>query len=163
MGNELVSTINHTTLVKNVYSCIRHKKADCILEICLFSGIKRQGRGVLVFWGFSGDALTASRASVATLAIFASRGGCKNACWGASPNPTRRRGLRILRFAASGKAYSLCRTSSPHATRCAGLARGPQAWDKLSQSLLSASPLLIAPVPCFCARPTGRADDRYSP
>ena len=29
----------------------------------------------------------ASRASVATLAIFASRGGCKNACWGASPNP----------------------------------------------------------------------------
>ena len=25
----------------------------------------------------------ASRASVATLAIFASRGGCKNACWGA--------------------------------------------------------------------------------
>ena len=46
----------------------------------------------------------ASRASVATLAIFASRGGCKNACWGASPNPAL--------------------------------------WDKLSRSLLSASPLL---------------------
>ena len=29
----------------------------------------------------------ASWASVDTLAIFASRGGCKNACWGASPNP----------------------------------------------------------------------------
>ena len=67
----------------------------------------------------------ASRASVATLAIFAARGGCKNACWGASPNPAL--------------------------------------WDKLSRSLLSASPLLIAPVPYFCARPTGRADDRYSP
>ena len=67
----------------------------------------------------------ASRASVATLAIFASRGGCKNACWGASPNPAL--------------------------------------WDKLSQSLLSASPSLIAPVPYFCARPTGRADDRYLP
>lgn len=53
----------------------------------------------------------ASRASVATLAIFASRGGCKNACWGASPNPAL--------------------------------------WDKLSRSLLSASPLLIAPVPYF--------------
>ena len=39
------------------------------------------------FVGFPGDALTASRASVATLAIFASREGCKNACWGASPNP----------------------------------------------------------------------------
>ena len=29
----------------------------------------------------------ASRASVATLAIFAAREGRKNACWGASPNP----------------------------------------------------------------------------
>ena len=72
----------------------------------------------------------ASRASVATLAIFASRGGCKNACWGGSPNPALR--------------------------------------DTLSRSqrrkrLISASPLLIAPVPYFCARPTGRADDRYSP
>ena len=37
--------------------------------------------------GFPGNALTASRASVATLAIFAPRGGRKNACWGASPNP----------------------------------------------------------------------------
>ena len=36
---------------------------------------------------FGGSALTASRASVATLAIFAARGGCKNACWGAAPNP----------------------------------------------------------------------------
>lgn len=62
----------------------------------------------------------ASRASVATLAIFASRGGCKNACWGASPNPAL--------------------------------------WDKLSRSLLSASPLLIAPVPYFSARPSGPAD-----
>ena len=63
------------------------------------------------FASFPGYALTASRASVATLAIFASRGGCKNACWGASPNPAL--------------------------------------WDKLSQSLLSASPSLIAPVPYF--------------
>ena len=29
----------------------------------------------------------ASRASVATLAIFAAREGRKNTCWGASPNP----------------------------------------------------------------------------
>ena len=36
---------------------------------------------------FGGSALTASRASVATLAIFAAREGRKNACWGASPNP----------------------------------------------------------------------------
>lgn len=97
-----MSTINHTTLVKNVYSCIRHKKVDCILEICLFSGIRRQGRGVLVFWGFSGDALTASRASVATLAIFASRGDCKNACWGASPNP-RRHKVRFVPFPPCGE------------------------------------------------------------
>ena len=66
----------------------------------------------------------ASRASVATLAIFASRGGCKNACWGASPNPAL--------------------------------------WDKLSRSLLSASPLLIAPVLYFCARPTGRVAVSYT-
>ena len=38
----------------------------------------------------------ASRASVATLAIFASRGGCKNACWGASPNPALWDKLELL-------------------------------------------------------------------
>ena len=37
----------------------------------------------------------------------------------------RPRKLRILRFAASGKAHSLCCSSSPHATRFAGLAWGP--------------------------------------
>lgn len=36
---------------------------------------------------FRGSALTASRASVSTLAIFAARRGRKNACWGVSPNP----------------------------------------------------------------------------
>ena len=46
---------------------------------------------------------------------------------------------------------------------CWGASPNPALWDKLSQSLLSASPSLIAPVPYFCARPTGRADDRYSP
>ena len=51
----------------------------------------------------------ASRASVATLAIFASRGGCKNACWGGTPNQ--------------------------------------ETWEKLSRSMLSGDPLLIAPVP----------------
>lgn len=67
----------------------------------------------------------ASRASVATLAIFVARKGRKNACWGASPNPAL--------------------------------------WDKLSQSKLSASPLLIAPVPYFCAGLSVPADGRYWP
>ena len=61
--------------------------------------------------GFPGDALTASRASVATLAIFASR-----------------RAAKTL-------------VGEPPQTRL---------WDKMSQSNLSASPCVIAPVP-FCA------------
>ena len=36
---------------------------------------------------FRGERVMASWASVDTLATFAARGGRKNACWGASPNP----------------------------------------------------------------------------
>ena len=64
-----------------------------------------------------GISLTASRASVATLAflasnssvntlkIFAPSGGknaCQNACWGASPNP-RRRKVRFVPFPPCGE------------------------------------------------------------
>ena len=48
-----------------------------------------------------GSALTASRASVATFAIFAAREGHKNACWGASPNPTLRDILSQSKLSAS--------------------------------------------------------------
>ena len=50
---------------------------------------------------FGGSALTASRASVATLAIFAARGGRKNACWGASPNPALRDKMSQSKLSAS--------------------------------------------------------------
>ena len=48
-----------------------------------------------------GNALTASRASVATLAIFAAREGRKNACWGASPNPALRDKMSQSKLSAS--------------------------------------------------------------
>ena len=48
-----------------------------------------------------GSALTASRASVATLAIFAARGGRENACWGASPNPVLRYKMSQSKLVAS--------------------------------------------------------------
>ena len=48
-----------------------------------------------------GNALTASRASVATLAIFAAREGRKNACWGASPTPALRDILSQSKLSAS--------------------------------------------------------------
>ena len=51
-----------------------------------------------LFWG---SALTASRASVATLAIFAAREGRKNACWGASPNPALRDKMSQSKLSAS--------------------------------------------------------------
>lgn len=51
-----------------------------------------------LFWG---SVLTASRASVATLAIFASRGGHKNACWGASPNLALRDKMSQSKLSAS--------------------------------------------------------------
>lgn len=50
---------------------------------------------------FGGSALTASRASVPTLAIFAARGGRKNACWGASPNPALRDKMSQSKLSAS--------------------------------------------------------------
>ena len=50
---------------------------------------------------FGGSALTASRASVATLAIFAARWGGKNACWGASPNPALRDKMSQSKLSAS--------------------------------------------------------------
>ena len=77
------------------------------------------------FRGVSGVRTNGKQGKCSHTCYFCIPAGCKNACWGASPNPAL--------------------------------------WDKLSRSLLSASPLLIAPVPYFCARPTGRADDRYSP
>ena len=50
-------------------------------------GTNEAGKYNLHFGDFRVYALTASRASVATLAIFAPLRGRKNACWGASPNP----------------------------------------------------------------------------
>ena len=50
---------------------------------------------------FGGSALTASRASVATLAIFAAREGRKNACWGASPTPALRDKMSQSKLSAS--------------------------------------------------------------
>lgn len=96
--------------------------------------------------GFPGDALTASRASVATLAIFASRRAAKTLVgeppqtrlWDSSAQTplccfgTKCPKIRPLRCASSPhKVLRLC--GAPHA-----------------QSNLSASPFAIAPVP-FCA------------
>lgn len=50
---------------------------------------------------FGGGALTASRASEATLAIFAARGVRKNACWGATPNPALRDKMSQSKLSAS--------------------------------------------------------------
>lgn len=60
--------------------------------------MKAQPPFFVLFWG---SALTASRASVATLAIFAARGGRKNACWGASPNPALRDKMSQSKLSAS--------------------------------------------------------------
>ena len=87
-------------------------------------GTNEAGKYNLHFGDFRVYALTASRASVATLAIFAS--------------------LRAAKTLVG----------EPPQTRL---------WDKLSQSLLSASPLLIAPVPYFCAGRSHPADGRYWP
>lgn len=96
--------------------------------------------------GFPGNALTASRASVATLAIFASRRAAKTLVgeppqtrlWDSSAQTplcyfgTKCPKIRPLRCASSPhKVLRLC--GAPHA-----------------QSNLSASPFAIAPVP-FCA------------
>ena len=96
--------------------------------------------------GFPGNALTASRASVATLAIFASRRDAKTLVgeppqtrlWDSSAQTplccfgTKCPKIRPLRCASSPhKVLRLC--GAPHA-----------------QSNLSASPFAIAPVP-FCA------------
>ena len=82
---------------------------------------------------FSGERVMASWASVDTLAIFAARGGRKNACWGASPNPAssaqapypaprrKRRGLLIP-----------LRLLSPRNPLCWACAGAP-VWDKVSQ------------------------------
>ena len=50
-------------------------------------GTNEAGKYNLHFGDFRVYALTASRAIVATLAIFALLRGRKNACWGVSPNP----------------------------------------------------------------------------
>lgn len=50
-------------------------------------GTNAAGKYNLHFGDFRVYALTASRAIVATLAIFALLRGRKNACWGVSPNP----------------------------------------------------------------------------
>ena len=44
----------------------------------------------------------ASNSSVATLNIFATRRACENACWGASPNPHRRK-VRFVPFPPCGE------------------------------------------------------------
>ena len=107
---------------------------------------RKERRCLRFFVGIPGDALTASRASVATLAIFASRRAAKTLVgeppqtrlWDSSAQTplcyfgTKCPKIRPLRCASSPhKVLRLC--GAPHA-----------------QSNLSASPCAIAPVP-FCA------------
>ena len=104
---------------------------------------RKERRCLRFFVGFPGNALTASRASVATLAIFASRRAAKTLVgeppqtqlWNSSAQTplcyfgTKCPKIRQLRCASSPhKVLRLC--GAPHA-----------------QSNLSASPCAIAPVP----------------
>lgn len=84
---------------------------------------------------FGGSALTASRASVATLAIFAARGAAKTLV-GEPPQTrhfgTRRRKLHIVHFGTNcPKAHSFRCSPSPHKTT---VLRGPRFQSKLSAS-----------------------------